>query len=33
MEVNKESILSGFPSVVSYECSKKLIEQMEKKYM
>ena len=30
MEVNKESILSGFPSVVSYECSKKLIEQMEK---
>ena len=30
MEAIKESLLLGFPSVISYECSKKLIEQMEK---
>ena len=27
---NKESILVGYPNIISYECSKKIIEQMEK---
>ena len=26
----KEKILSGYPNVISYECTKKIIEQMEK---
>ena len=26
----KESILTGYPNVISYECSKKIIEQMER---
>ena len=26
---NKESILIGYPHVISYECSKKIIKQME----
>ena len=26
----KEKILTGYPNVISYECSKKIIEQMEK---
>ena len=30
MEDIKESILTGYPSVISYECSKKIIEQMER---
>ena len=28
--VIKEKILSGYPNVISYECTKKIIEQMEK---
>ena len=28
--VIKEDILSGYPNVISYECTKKIIEQMEK---
>ena len=30
MEDNEESILSNYPNVISYECSKKIIEQMER---
>ena len=30
MEEIKESILTGYPNVISYECTKKIIEQMEK---
>ena len=30
MSVIKEKILSGYPNVISYECTKKIIEQMEK---
>ena len=30
MEDNKEGILSGYPNVISYECTKKILEQMEK---
>ena len=30
MEFNKESILRGCPNILSYECTKKIIEQMEK---
>ena len=30
MEDNKENILTGYPNVISYECTKKIIEQMEK---
>ena len=26
---NKESILTGYPNIISYECSKKIIKQME----
>ena len=26
----KENILTGYPNVISYECTKKIIEQMEK---
>ena len=27
---NKESILAGYPNVISYECTQKIMEQMEK---
>ena len=30
MEAEKESILTGFPNVISYECSQKILNQMEK---
>ena len=30
MSENKESILRGYPNVISYECSKKIIKQMER---
>ena len=30
MEDNKESILSNYPNVISYDCSKKIIKQMER---
>ena len=30
MEFIPESILTGYPNVISYECSKKIINQMEK---
>ncbi len=30
MELKKESILRGCPNILSYECTKKIIEQMEK---
>ena len=30
MESNKESLLIGYPNPLSYECTKKIIEQMEK---
>jgi len=30
MKVYKESLLNGYPNVISYECTKKIIEQMEK---
>ena len=30
MADNKESILIGYPNIIPYECSKKIIEQMEK---
>ena len=30
MEDNKETILSNYPNVIPYECSKKIIEQMER---
>ena len=33
MEYNKESILNNYPNIISYECTKKIIEQMGKKYM
>ena len=29
MEGKKEGLLIGYPSIISYECSKKIIEQME----
>ena len=30
MAENKEGILRGYPNVISYECSKKIIKQMER---
>ena len=30
MVENKENILRGYPNVISYECSKKIIKQMER---
>ena len=30
MKEIEESILTGYPNVISYECTKKIIEQMEK---
>ena len=30
MEENKESLLTDYPNVIQYECTKKIIEQMEK---
>ena len=30
MDSNKESILVGYPNVISFESSKKIVEQMEK---
>jgi len=30
MVENKETILTGYPSIISYECSKKIIKQMER---
>ena len=30
MEDQKESILTDYPNVISYECTKEIIEQMEK---
>ena len=30
MEENKESILNDYPNIISYECMKKIIEQMER---
>ena len=30
MSSKKEKILTGYPNVISYECTKKIIEQMEK---
>ena len=27
---SKESILTGYPNIISYECTKKIIQQMEK---
>ena len=33
MEGKKESILTGYPNIISYECTKKIMEQMEKKNM
>ena len=30
MEDNKESILSKYPNAISYDCSKKIITQMER---
>ena len=30
MSENKESILRGYPNIISYECSKKIINQMER---
>ena len=31
MEGKKESILTGYPNIISYECTKKIMDQMEKK--
>ena len=30
MADNKESILTGYPNVITYECTKKIMKQMEK---
>ena len=30
MEIKNESSLTGYPKVITYECSKKIIKQMEK---
>ena len=30
MEGVKESMLTGYPNLISYECTKKIMEQMEK---
>ena len=30
MEDNKENILVGYPNIISYECTKKIKEQMER---
>ena len=30
MEEQKESVLNNYPNIISYESSKKIIEQMEK---
>ena len=30
MEEQKETILNDYPNIISYECSKKIIEQMER---
>ena len=30
MEEQKESVLNGYPNIISYDCSKKIIEQMER---
>ena len=29
MVENKESILTGYPNIITYECTKKIIQQME----
>ena len=29
MEITKEKMLSGYPNTITYECTKKIIEQME----
>ena len=33
MVERKESLLYDYPNVISYECTKKIIEQMEKIYV
>ena len=33
MEERNETMLTGYPNVISYNCSKNIIEQMEKKYI
>ena len=33
MEGENENHLTGYPRVVSYECSKTIIDQMKKKYL
>ena len=30
MAENKENVLTGYPSIISYECSKKIVKQMER---
>ena len=30
MEEENETILIGYPKIISYECTKKILEQMEK---
>ena len=30
MKVQKQSLLIGYPNVISYECTKKIMEQIEK---
>ena len=30
MEEQKESVLNNYPNIISYDCSKKIIEQMER---
>ena len=30
MEENKESVLNDYPNIISYECMKKIMEQMER---
>ena len=33
MEGINETVLTGYPSPIPYDCSKEIIKQMEKKYM
>ena len=33
METIKESLLTGFPNVISYDSTKKIMKQMEKIYV
>ena len=33
MEDDKENILLGYPNIISYECTTKIKEQMEKIYV